>query len=186
MRVISGKNRGTKLEAPKGLNTRPTTDRIKETLFNIINFDLTQCYFLDLFSGSGQIGIEALSRGAKFTTFVEHDDNSFKILNKNILKTRLNLSSKIYKMDINKALDNIKTEHIKYDVVFLDPPYYYKEIENIIHTVLDNNILSTKGKIIIENAADTKDIIDVRLSLIKQKIYKTTKLNIYERIESSK
>lgn len=93
MRIISGKFRGTKLLSPEGLNTRPTTDRIKETLFNIINFDLLECSFLDLFSGSGQIGIEALSRGAKTATFVENNKAAFAILEKNLLKIRLQNSA---------------------------------------------------------------------------------------------
>ena len=98
MRVIAGNNRGMALVTPDGMDTRPTTDRIKETLFNMIAFDIPDCYFLDLFSGSGQIGIEALSRGARETDFVEKDKNAISCIEKNIAKARLEDSSKLYKV----------------------------------------------------------------------------------------
>ncbi|OOB78973.1 MAG: 16S rRNA (guanine(966)-N(2))-methyltransferase RsmD [Epulopiscium sp. Nuni2H_MBin003] len=182
MRVISGKYRGTKLFSPDGTATRPTTDRIKETLFNIINFDINECTFLDLFSGTGQIGIEAMSRGAKSVTFVEEDNNAIKILEKNIEKIRLQNACKTYKMNINKALPKISAEQQTYDIIFLDPPYYYTGIGDIVKYIIDNNILLQTGKIIIENATDADDIDDERLILIKQKLYKNTKINIYERM----
>ncbi|ONI46216.1 16S rRNA (guanine(966)-N(2))-methyltransferase RsmD [Epulopiscium sp. SCG-B10WGA-EpuloA2] len=181
MRVISGKIRGTKLIAPVGLNTRPTTDRIKETLFNIINFDLQNCNFLDLFSGSGQIGIEALSRGAKKAVFVEHDKAAYLVLEENLCKTRLQTSTKTYKMDITEALINIKLQNEQFDIIFMDPPYYYEALEQIVNFIVEKDILIKGGKLIIENATDATQITNNSLILVKEKIYTTTKLSIFER-----
>ncbi|MBQ6463329.1 MAG: RsmD family RNA methyltransferase, partial [Pseudobutyrivibrio sp.] len=101
MRVIAGNNRGLNLQAPEGLDTRPTTDRIKETLFNMIAFDLPDANFLDLFAGSGQIGIEALSRGAKEAVFVEKDKKAYDCIEKNLIKAKLTDKASVLKTDIS-------------------------------------------------------------------------------------
>ncbi|ONI46650.1 16S rRNA (guanine(966)-N(2))-methyltransferase RsmD [Candidatus Epulonipiscioides saccharophilum] len=183
MRIISGKFRGTKLFTPDGLNTRPTTDRIKETLFNIINFDLIDSNFLDLFSGSGQIGIEALSRGATKVTFVEKNKVAYEILEKNLSKIRLQNSTKTYKIDIHEALKLINQQKENFDIIFMDPPYHYPELKQIVDFLLTNDILSKGGKLIIENATNAPTIFfENKLNLIKERIYPTTRLSIFERI----
>ena len=123
MRVISGSARGLKLKAPEGLSTRPTADRIKESLFNIISPYLYDCSFLDLFSGSGAIGIEALSRGAKDATFVDYDKNSIDIINQNIYSAKMTQKATVYNLNVLDALDTLNINNKSFDIIFLDPPY---------------------------------------------------------------
>ncbi len=131
-------------------------------------------------SGSGAIGIEALSRGANSAIFVENNIEAFNCINDNLEKTRLQDKAKVYKLEVEQVLD--KLANAQFDIIFIDPPYHYQGLENIIHTILTNQILKTGGKLIIENASDVEDIIHQHLNLIKFKAYKTTKINIYERI----
>ncbi|OON92454.1 MAG: hypothetical protein ATN34_01675 [Epulopiscium sp. Nele67-Bin002] len=177
MRVISGKCRGTKLIAPDGTTTRPTADRVKETIFNIINFDLPRCRFLDLFSGSGAIGIEALSRGAECAVFVEADEKALAVIKKNLEKTRLAQFATVYKSRVEEILreDIIGT----FDIIFIDPPYNY-ELEKIVNFIVDRKLLNPGGKLIIENSRDSLDIITEGLVIKRTKLYATTKVNIYE------
>ena len=114
MRVISGSARGLKLKSPEVLNTRPTTDRIKESLFNIISPYLYNCSFLDLFSGSGAIGIEALSRGAKDATFVEFNKNSIETIKQNINLSKFKEKSTIYNLDVVEAINILGNNNKKF------------------------------------------------------------------------
>lgn len=122
MRVIAGKCRSLPLMAVPGSNTRPTTDRIKETLFNMIAPYIPGCNFLDLFSGSGAIGIEALSRGAKHACLVENDPQALKAIRKNIIFTRLENEADMIKGDVIKILET-RIPDESFDVIFMDPPY---------------------------------------------------------------
>ena len=140
MRIISGTARGTKLFTLDGANTRPTLDRVKEPLFNILNFRLQDAIVLDLFAGSGALGLEAISRGATKAIFCEHDRNAAIIIEKNIEKTRFKKESLLIKGDFEVALKQIKKNGTRLDIVFLDPPYksdlIYKSMKMIID--LDN------------------------------------------------
>lgn len=181
MRVISGKCRGTKLEAPEGLTTRPTTDRIKETLFNIIAFDIPNCNFLDLFSGSGAIGIESLSRGAKKAVFVDSNRLALDCIEKNLLKTRLKEYSHIYPLDVLSALKEMKKNGEKFDIIFMDPPYRLEFIAEILQKVIDYDLLSEEGYIILERSSNTTIPIVKNLVLWKEKRYKTTTINFFRK-----
>ena len=123
MRVIAGKARGTKLAAPDGLETRPTADRIKESLFNMIASDLYDCRFLDLFSGSGGIGIEALSRGAREAVFVDLSKGALKCIRLNIEKTKFGDKSAVLNTSVEAAFNQFKQHNRKFDIIFMDPPY---------------------------------------------------------------
>ena len=124
MRVIAGKSRRIQLVTPEGMNTRPTTDRIKETLFNMINNELYDCRFLDLYSGSGGIGIEALSRGAAFCTFVDNDSDAVRCICQNLKKTRLIEQADIISSDAVEAVKSLQAKGAGvYDFIFMDPPY---------------------------------------------------------------
>jgi len=111
MRVIAGKAKGHKLKTIEGFHTRPTTDRIKETLFNMIAFDLPQCQFLDLFSGSGAIGIEALSRGAQQCVFVEKSKESCEMITENLEHTKLQQYAVLLQKDVEEALSSLKSQY---------------------------------------------------------------------------
>ena len=123
MRVIAGKARRIPLKTMDGLNTRPTTDRIKETLFNIIQDDIYGCRFLDLFSGSGGIGIEALSRGAKEAFFVERHKTAAACIRENLEKTHLEKQAVLLCADVFEALRRLSAKEAAMDIIFMDPPY---------------------------------------------------------------
>ncbi len=184
MRVISGKNRGTKLLAPEGDTTRPTTDRIKETLFNMIGFDIPGCRFLDLFSGSGAIGIEALSRGAKQAVFVEQNTKAIQCITSNLDKTRLTDQATVYPTDVMQAVDKLAAQGEQFDIIFLDPPYALPTIREILELIATKGLLSDTGYLILEQASD-KTLGEVEgLTLIKEKHYKTTTMSFYEGMDN--
>lgn len=177
MRVISGKCRGTHLVAPEGDNTRPTTDRIKETLFNMIAFDIPESNFLDLFSGSGGIGIESLSRGASKAAFVEKDSNALNCIKQNLMKTKLQDYAIIYSEDSLTALQKLSRKGEKFDIIFMDPPYAMEGVANLLQVIVQNNLLSENGYIILERSTNTLVPTIPNLVLWKEKVYKTTTLS---------
>ena len=133
MRVIAGTARRLPLKAPFGMNTRPTSDQIKETLFNMIQGDVAGAYFLDLFAGSGQMGIEALSRGGLYSVFVENNRKAQECIEDNIKFTKFEKDSLLIKSDVISALRTIENKY-KFDIVFMDPPYnndYEKEVPDV-------------------------------------------------------
>ncbi|MCR5271895.1 MAG: 16S rRNA (guanine(966)-N(2))-methyltransferase RsmD [Lachnospiraceae bacterium] len=174
MRVIAGEKRSLKLVAPEGLDTRPTTDRIKETLFNILQSDVPGCYFLDLYAGSGQMGIEALSRGANYCVFVENAKSPIECIEKNIKTCGYEKKSQIIKMDVLSALHSLEGRY-RFGVIFMDPPYA-KGLEKDILKYLSDSSLCDEDTIIIVEADDHTDFSyaqDIGLSLYRVKKYKT-------------
>ena len=127
MRVITGKARGIVLKTPDGMLTRPTADRVKEALFSIIQFDIPAANVLDLFAGTGQLGIEALSRGAKSAVFVDERDDACKLVRENLKRTKLDNQGKVVRSDY---LAFLKTTKETFDIIFLDPPYAEVFLEN--------------------------------------------------------
>lgn len=155
MRVISGKAGRLKLKTPAGMDVRPTTDRIKETLFNIINNDLPDCRFLDLFSGSGGIGIEALSRGAKRAVFVDNNKASLECIRDNLKSTRLDGSASVMAMDVMSAIGRLHTSHETFDIIFMDPPYEKGLETEVLQRLSEDRLLDKDGFIIIEASSHT-------------------------------
>lgn len=147
MRVITGKARGVQLKTPEGLQTRPTTDRVKEALFSIINFDIPGAAVLDLFGGTGQLGIEALSRGAKSATFVDAGDAACKLIKENLRRTKLEGEGKVIRSDY---MDYLKRCRVQYDIIFLDPPYAEVFLENSLKRIAEIDILRSGGIIVAE------------------------------------
>ena len=156
MRVISGNLRGTKLYTLDGLQTRPTLDRVKESLFNIINFDIKNSKFLDLFAGSGAIGIEAASRGASKVVMCEKSKDAVNVINKNLLKTKLQDEIKLYNMDFEKCIENFINE--KFDIIYLDPPYKTDYAYRAVKLMLDKQLITEETKIILET--DIEQIVE--------------------------
>lgn len=148
MRVIAGKYRGRSLLSPKNKDVRPTTDRIKEDLFNIIMPYLYQANFLDLFAGSGSIGIEAVSRGANNVIMVDNSIESVRLIKENLKKINVTEDIRVLNQEALKYL--FKTSE-KFDIIFLDPPYAFRETENLIKIINDNEILKDNGIIIVEH-----------------------------------
>ena len=147
MRVISGKARGVNLKTPEGVLTRPTIDRVKEALFSIINFDIPASNVLDLFGGTGQLGIEALSRGAKSAVFVDQREDACKLIKENLKRTKLEQDAKVVRMDY---LDYLKRCREKFDSIFLDPPYAEVFLENALKCITEIDILQSGGIIVAE------------------------------------
>ena len=145
MRVISGTARGVQLKTPEGLATRPTIDRVKEALFSIIQFDIPGATVLDLFGGTGQLGIEALSRGAKAATFVDAAEKPCALIRENLKRTRL--EGKVVRGDY---LDYLSSCREQYDIIFLDPPYAEVFLENALKRITEIDILRSGGIIVTE------------------------------------
>ena len=176
MRVISGTARGKKLSSLEGLATRPTLDRVKEALFNILQFDLKGARILDLFSGSGALGIEALSRGAKEAVLCDNSHKAIQIINKNLKETRLIDKAKVVNRDYIDAMEQLHKQSQKFDIIFLDPPYKSDyAIESIEH-IIKYNLLEEDGIIVVET--DDKNKIDEIKKLNKLEVYDTRKYGI--------
>lgn len=175
MRVISGKARSLKLKTLDGNSTRPTTDRIKETLFNIINPYLYDCNFLDLFSGSGGIGIEALSRGAGSCTFVENNPAAVNCINENLRHTKLSDNATVVRSDFLVFLNKIKeTSHI-FDIIFMDPPYDNGFEKNALAALSGARVINSSTLIIVECSLQTdfSYVNEFGFTIEKRKEYKT-------------
>ncbi len=172
MRVITGSARGRKLIAPEGMDVRPTTDKVKEAVFSAIQFDIEGAYVLDLFAGSGQMGIEALSRGAKRAVFVDNSQKALRCVNNNLRSTALERYADVVNRD---SYDYIKHINRKFDIIILDPPYRYNHINNILPFVSPK--LNDGGFVICEYESDSEiDIIPDELKL--KKTYRYGKINI--------
>jgi len=183
LRVIAGSAKGHKLKAPKGLDTRPTTDKIKESLFNIIAGDLYDCAFLDLFSGTGAIGIEALSRGAKKAVFIDKSSICKKIIEENLIHTKLNHLGVVYQCSVNAGLDFLKQKNERFDIIFMDPPYAQDIIDETIIKIADYGLLNDSGYIIIEHSSEKPISNLYKFQLWKEKNYKTTTMTFLKLLE---
>lgn len=174
MRVISGSARSLRLKTIEGNGTRPTTDRIKETLFNMINDRLYDCRFLDLFSGSGAIGIEALSRGAREAVFVENNKKAVSCIKENLKFTRLIDRAQIIERNAESAVAGLSG---RFDVIFMDPPYDNEYEKKMLELISKSDIADRDTLIIVEASLDTKmDYLnEYRYDIVKEKTYKTNK-----------
>ena len=178
MRVIAGIARSMPLKAAEGDNTRPTTDRIKETLFNMLQSDIAGCRFLDLYSGSGAIGIEALSRGAKEAVLVENARQAIAVIKDNLTFTKLSPKAVVMEQDVLSAINRLSGSGV-FDIIFMDPPYG-KDYEYDVLLALSHSV------IVIEEALNVPlDYIDeCGFETVKVKNYKTNK-HIFIRLKES-
>lgn len=183
MRVISGSARSLPLTAPTGSDTRPTTDRIKETLFNILQPSIPGSVFVDLFSGSGAIGIEALSRGAQKAYFVENAPKALDCIRKNLDFTGFTENSVVLKQDVCAGLTNIFEKEA--DIIFMDPPYKEGQEKRALEVLREMKYVTEDTLIIIES--DLKETFDylpeLGFRLIREKNYKTNKHVFIKRSE---
>ena len=158
MRVISGSARGTKLSSIESDNTRPTLDRVKESLFNILQIKIYGSVVFDLFAGRGAIGIEFISRGAKKTYFCEHSHDVAMFLRRNLEKTKFINKSEIFECDYNVALKNLSGQGVKFDYIYIDEPYKDDIAVKAVKKVIDLDLLNKDGTIIIETDEKDRDI----------------------------
>lgn len=184
MRVIAGKARRTQLKTLEGMDTRPTTDRIKETLFNMISHGLCDCNFLDLFAGSGGIGIEALSRGAKEAVFVEKNPKAAECIRENLKRTKLEADGSVLVTDVISALRRLEG-HKTFEYVFMDPPYNKLLEKEVLEYLAGSDLLSEDALLIVEASLETdfSYLEELGYSVIKRKEYKTNVHMFLEREE---
>lgn len=167
MRVISGTARGTKLNSIDNISTRPTLDRVKESLFNILQPSIQNSVVLDLFAGSGAIAIEFLSRGAKKAYLGEKNNLATKMIYENLKKTRMDTKAVVINKDYKKVLEMLKQDEIQFDFVYIDPPYEANIAVDSARRILELNLLKEEGNLIIETDDEKRELLGLE------------KLNIY-------
>ena len=177
MRVISGKYKGKSLLGFDVLGTRPTMDRVKESLFATIQNSIKDSVCLDLFAGSGSLGIEALSNGAKECYFVEKNNEIYDLLKKNLIGIDGNI---LIKSDYKDALNKFVKDGIKFDIVFLDPPYKLCLINDILDFIYDNELLSDNGIIVCEY--ENEHVFSDKFRELKTKKYGSKMVTFYEKL----
>ena len=179
MRVISGEARGVTLKTPEGIKTRPTADRVKEAMFSIIQFDLPGARVLDLFAGTGQLGIEAISRGAAFADFVDASDSACSLVRENLKRTKFTLRGHVTRSDYKAFLDRCTN---RYNIILLDPPYADIFLENALKLITEIDILQSNGIIVTERPIDKALLCDFP-GYVRSKDYKygNTLVTIFRR-----
>ena len=183
MRVISGKAKGTKLDTLDTFDTRPTLDRVKEALFNIIQSEIYDALVLDLFAGSGALGIESLSRGAKKVVFCDKSKYAYAVIKKNLTKTRLEDKSVVFNKTYEECLDGLKE---KFDIIFLDPPYNTDLGVKAIVKIIEKDLLSDDAIIIVETDDEekvTNEVINREVQVYDVRKYGKVKLVFLKRKE---
>lgn len=181
MRVISGSCKGKRLKSVKGLTTRPTADRVKEAVFNVLGFRIADAVFLDLFAGTGNIGIEALSRGAASAIFVEKDRKAVQVIGDNLVSCKLESKGQIYPVDCFKALKIFNEKRMQFNLVFLDPPYKLFVIDELLQIIANTDLLIHKSIVIAETAPETELISQVNnLKKVRENRYGDTKITYYQ------
>lgn len=179
MRIISGRARGSKLQTIEGLNTRPTTDRVKESLFNLLQYDFYNKVVLDLFAGSGALGLEAISRGAQKAIFVDESKACCEVIKKNIAKIKAEANSVVLQCDVQSAIK--RQEAATVDFVFMDPPYHKGLIEPALELLMSSGVLKELAIVSVEH--EKTDIFKVPegYECLKQRSYGITTLSILRR-----
>jgi 16S rRNA (guanine966-N2)-methyltransferase len=180
MRVIAGKLKGRPLKAVPGSGTRPTTDKVKESIFNILGPYFEGGMGLDLFAGSGGLGVEALSRGLEKVIFVDKDSKALHTIKANLKECDLVDRSEVYRNDANRALKAIVKREIAFDYIFLDPPYKQKKLEELVTFIDGHNLLSENGFVMCEYSSDSipSNVIG-RLHKVREEAYGIIGISIY-------
>lgn len=181
MRIITGKARGIKLNTLEGENTRPTSERAKEAVFSMIQFDIEGREVLDLFAGSGQMGLEAVSRGASSATFIDKSKDAAKVIAQNIEKTKLSPSCRLFNSDVNDFI-RVTRGKKKYDVVFIDPPYALRAVAPTLKALLEGEMLKPTSIIVCESEEtdvfESDPTLAERFEIIKRAKYGVAHITI--------
>ena len=180
MRVIRGTLKGKNIEGYNISGTRPTMDRVKESVFSTIQDSIKNSVVLDLFAGSGQLGIEAISNGSKLCYFIDNNKEATNTIKKNIELLNIKDKSIVLNYDYKKSLNYFKDNNIKFNIIFVDPPYDYDVLDKVISKILEYNLLEKKGILIIEHTKEIKGNYK-DLYLYKTKKYGYKYINIYIR-----
>jgi len=183
MRIITGTAKGCKLKTPKGMDTRPTADRIKESLFNILGTDIIGTHVLDIFAGTGNLGLEALSRGAIDAVFVDQSMDSVSIIKQNAEHTKLAEAAEIMKCDVFTAMKKLQRVGKKFDVVFCDPPYNKNLSQKALLLFDELDLLVSGALVIVEHATEDSLELDLKNIVLfrNQRYGSTTQISIFSR-----
>jgi len=184
VRIISGERKGMALKAVNGMTTRPTTDKVKESLFNIIGPYFSGGTVLDLFAGSGGLGLEALSRGMEHGIFIEKDSRAFQNLKENISKCRYENCTEVYRNDALRAIKLLIKNKVQADLIFLDPPYKKQQYYNMVEDIVANQMIHEDGTIVCEHDREV-DLPAVFLDFhkVREEEYGSTIISIYRFVE---
>lgn len=189
MRIITGKARGLKLNVPKNMDVRPTADRVKESLFNIIGTKILDARILDLFAGSGNLGLESWSRGAKNVIFVDESAISIKLVESNIAKCRAESDVEVIKGNALQIIEKLYRQEKNFEIIFCDPPYNKNLVALVLKKLVKFPIISDGGYLIIEHAKhESICFLDARFELVREEFYGETMvtfLKFAKNIESS-
>ena len=181
MRVIAGEHKGRRLTAVPGKGTRPTTDKVKESIFNMIGPYFDGGWVLDLYAGTGGLGIEALSRGAERAVFVERDAKAFAVVQQNVAACRLQERAELYKNDAARALQALAKRNLQFDLVFLDPPYAQQKIAEVIATLQERDLVADGAWIVTEHDTGVKLPDRIGKCVINRSaVYGDTAVTLYE------
>lgn len=185
MRIITGKARGLHLNVPKNYDVRPTADRVKESLFNIIGSKVVDAAVLDLFAGSGNLGLESWSRGARFVQFVDNSRTSLNLACSNIEKCRAKADCKVLKRDAEAALDLLYKQGQRFDLVFVDPPYNKGWVQKILAKLAKFPVLAEDGWLVAEHSAhdDVTGAVPEGYKIFRNQQYGETVLSFIKRNE---
>lgn len=193
MRVIAGTAKGRPLKTVKGREIRPTSDRVKESLFNVLNARVPGAVFLDLFAGSGNVGVEALSRGAELCVFVDLATQHLKVVEENLAATGLQGRAELLRRDARAALSDLGNRHRKFDLIFVDPPYSQELVPAALEGIAEHGVLAEGGWVICEyfKKDSVPDVVEGRnqaggLERFRELIFGETVLSLYrERVSNS-
>lgn len=179
MRIIAGSARGTPLLAPKGMDTRPTQDKVKESLFNMLQGQLEDGAALDLFAGSGALGLEAVSRGASRAVLVDQSREAAQCIRRNIEKLRFQDRAELLTCDWKQAVSKLAREGRKFDLVFLDPPYRMDDLGFLCDELDAAGLLNPEAVVVWERRTGTKNELSPAFALMKQRAYGDTEMLLY-------
>lgn len=179
MRIIAGSARGTPLLAPKGMDTRPTQDKVKESLFNMLQGQLEDGAALDLFAGSGALGLEAVSRGAGRAVLVDQSREAAQCIRRNIEKLRFQDRAELLACDWKQAVSKLSREGRRFDLVFLDPPYRMDDLGPLCDELDGAGLLNPEAVVVWERRTGTENVLSPAFSLFKQRAYGDTEMLLY-------
>lgn len=183
MRIIAGTHKRREIKSPKGMKTRPTGDRVKEGIFNTLRDKVNGAIVLDLFSGSGNLALESISRGSDYAYLVENDKNAYYTIMDNVKKLEMSAKISTYNMSWEKFLDIAEKDKIKFDLIFLDPPYYGKYYSEVLKKISSLDILNNNGVLIIETPEkmDLEELASENYESVKESKYGDTKIFYFQK-----
>lgn len=181
MRIISGTARGRTLVAPAGEKTRPTQDKVRESLFNIIRWDVMDARVLDLFAGTGALSLESLSRGAQSAVLIDTDRAACDAIRKNIAACRMQDSARLIARDYRQAIAQLKAEGARFDVAFLDPPYRMENTGDMCAELYDAGLLAEEFLLVVEHKRGLAPLVDERFEAFDQRSYGDTQITLVRR-----